>query len=126
MPQVCPRDTRVENKYLPKVRLLVGGEDVPDERVVEIIRRELPYLTRRFGVKRIGLFGSFARGTSRKDSDVDILAEFERPIGLKFMEFAEYLEQVLGRKVDVLTPAGIRSIRIRQIAQEIEGSVVYV
>ena len=99
---------------------------MPDERVVEIIRRELPYLTRRFGVKRIGLFGSFARGTSRKDSDVDILAEFERPIGLKFIEFAEYLEQVLGRKVDVLTPEGIRSIRIRQIAQEIEESVVYV
>ncbi|MFQ5799831.1 MAG: nucleotidyltransferase family protein [Bacteroidota bacterium] len=81
---------------------------MPDEEVIEIIRRELPYLTERFGVKRIGLFGSFARGTPGSDSDVDILVEFGRPIGLKFMEFADHLEQVLGRKVDVLTPAGIR------------------
>ena len=99
---------------------------MPDEEVMEIIRKELPYLTEHFGVKRIGLFGSFARGTPKGDSDVDILAEFERPIGLKFMDFAEYLEQVLGRKVDILTPAGLQSIRARRIAQEIEEGVVYV
>jgi predicted nucleotidyltransferase len=99
---------------------------MPDEKVMEIIRRELPYLTEHFGVKRIGLFGSFARGTARSDSDVDILVEFDKPIGLRFMEFADYLEQVLGRKVDVLTPAGLLSIRVRRIAQEIEESVVYV
>jgi predicted nucleotidyltransferase len=79
-----------------------------------------------FGVKRIGFFGSFARETPRSDSDVDILVEFERPIGFKFMEFADHLEQVLGRKVDILTPAGLQSIRIKRIAQEIEESVVYV
>ena len=99
---------------------------MPDEEVIEIIRRELPYLTEHFGVKRIGLFGSFARGTPGSDSDVDILVEFKRPIGLKFMEFAEHLEEVLGRKVDALTPAGVQSIRVRRIAQEIEESVVYV
>jgi len=99
---------------------------MPDNKVIEIIRRELPYLMEHFGVKRIGLFGSFARGNPRRGSDVDILVEFERPIGLKFMEFADYLEQVLGRKVDILTPAGIQSIRIKRIAQEIKESMVYV
>jgi len=97
-----------------------------NEEITEIIRRELPYLTEHFGVKRIGLFGSFARGVPRSDSDVDILVEFDRPIGLKFMDFAEHLEHVLDRKVDILTPAGLQSIRVRRIAQEIEEGVVYV
>lgn len=99
---------------------------MPDENVMNIIRRELPYLMEHFGVKRIGLFGSFARGTPESDSDVDILVEFEKPIGFKFMDFADYLEQVLGRKVDVLTPEGVRSIRIKEVSREIERSVVYV
>jgi predicted nucleotidyltransferase len=99
---------------------------MPDEEPTDIIKRELPYLMEHFGVKRIGLFGSFARGTPRSDSDVDILVEFERPVGFKFMEFADHLEQVLGRKVDILTPAGLQSIRVKQIAREIEESVVYV
>ena len=97
-----------------------------DEELTNIIKRELPYLMEHFGVKRIGLFGSFARGTPRSDSDVDILVEFKRPVGFKFMEFADHLEQVLGRKVDILTPAGLQSIRVKRIAREIEESVVYV
>jgi predicted nucleotidyltransferase len=89
---------------------------MPDEQVMEIIRKELSYLREHFGVKRIGLLGSFARGTPRSDSDVDILVEFERPVGFRFMEFADHLEQVLGRKVDILTPPGLQSIRVRRIA----------
>ncbi len=96
------------------------------EKVRGILRRELPYLKDNFGVGRIGLFGSFAKGEQRADSDIDILIEFEKPIGLKFVELAEYLEKVLGREVDVLTPAGIKGIRIKKIAQEIERGIVYV
>lgn len=102
------------------------AKDMPDEEIVKIIRRELPYLTEHFAVKRIGLFGSAARGTISSDSDVDILAEFEGHIGLKFMDFADYLEQVLGRKVDILTPAGLQSIRVKRVAQDIKESIVYV
>ena len=60
------------------------------------------------------------------DSDIDIFVEFERPIGFKFIEFAEYLERLFGKKVDILTPAGLRGIRIRQIGEDIEESIVYV
>lgn len=79
-----------------------------------------------YGVKKIGLFGSYARGTPARGSDVDILVEFEKPIGLKFVEFAEYLEELLGTKVDILTPAGIESIRIEKVAGNIMESIVYV
>jgi predicted nucleotidyltransferase len=59
-------------------------------------------------------------------SDVDTVVEFARPIGLRFIEFAEYLESVLGKRVDVLTPAGIQGIRRDHIAEEIQRSLVYV
>ncbi len=96
------------------------------EDVKEILRRELPKLKSEFGVKRIGLFGSFSRGKQKQASDIDLLIEFDNPIGFKFMILAEYLENKLGRKVDILTPAGVQSIRIKPIAASILRSVVYV
>jgi predicted nucleotidyltransferase len=51
----------------------------------------------------MGLFGSYAKGQPDDASDVDVVVEFERPIGFKFMELAGYLEGLLSRKVDILT-----------------------
>jgi len=96
------------------------------EKVIEILRKELSYLVSEYGVKKIGLFGSYAKGTPAKGSDIDILVEFDRLIGLKFMEFAEYLEGLLGTRIDILTPAGIASIRIERLARNITESIVYV
>lgn len=96
------------------------------EKVMDILRKELSYLVSEYGVKRIGLFGSYAKGLHREDSDIDILVEFEKPIGLKFVEFGEYLEKLLGRKADILTPAGIKGIRIKEVAEHIKKSIVYV
>jgi predicted nucleotidyltransferase len=96
------------------------------EKVFEILRKEMPYCVSEYGVKRMGLFGSYAKGTPTKGSDIDILVEFEKPIGLKFMEFADYLEDLLGAGVDILTPAGIESIRIDKVARDITEGIVYV
>ena len=96
------------------------------EKVMEILRKELPYFISEYGVKRIGLFGSYAKGIQGEDSDIDILVEFEKPIGLKFVEFGEYLEKLLGRKTDILTPTGIKGIRIKKVAKDIRESIVYV
>lgn len=96
------------------------------EKVIDILRKELPYFVSEYGVKRIGLFGSYAKGIQGEDSDIDILVEFERPIGLKFVEFGEYLEKLLGRKTDILTPAGVKGIRIKRVAEDITESIFYV
>lgn len=96
------------------------------EEVIEMLREKLPYFVSQYGVKRIGLFGSYAKGTQAEDSDVDVVVEFERPIGLKFVEFGDYLEKMLGKKADILTPAGIESIRISRVADNIRDSIVYV
>jgi predicted nucleotidyltransferase len=76
-------------------------------------------------VKRIGLFGSFALKTAGDESDIDLLVEFQEPIGLRFMDLVDYLESLLGRKVDVLTPAGLQGIRVKRVAKNINKSVVY-
>lgn len=62
-----------------------------------------------FGVKRLGLFGSFLRNTATIESDVDLLVEFER--GKKsfdnFMDLGIYLEELLNRKVELVTPQSL-------------------
>ena len=61
------------------------------------------------GIKRIGLFGSYARGEQRDDSDIDLLVEFDE--GKKsydnFMDLCFFLEELLGKKVDLLTPESL-------------------
>ena len=94
--------------------------------IVALLREEYPYLAAEYGVKKVGLFGSYAGGVPDEASDVDIIVEFDRPIGFRFVEFAEYLERLLGKKVDVLTRAGIQGIRIASVAQDIEENIVYV
>jgi predicted nucleotidyltransferase len=94
--------------------------------ILVLLTNHLPELHREFGVKTLGIFGSFAKDTAHKNSDLDVLVEFERPIGLRFVEFTERLEQIVSRSVDVLTQAGIESIRQPEIAQSIRNSLVYV
>ena len=96
------------------------------EQAVKLLQERRPYLAVEFGVSKIGLFGSYAQGRPDETSDIDLLLEFERPIGLRFIELVDYLENLLGRKVDVLTPAGIQNIRIERVARSISQSVVYV
>ncbi|HKH48643.1 MAG TPA: nucleotidyltransferase family protein [Thermoanaerobaculia bacterium] len=94
--------------------------------VLQRLRTSYPELKERFGVGQIGLFGSFASETANEESDVDLIVDFERPIGLRFVELVEYLETLLGRRVDVLTSAGLRGIRLPAVARRIEESVIHV
>lgn len=57
----------------------------------------------KYGVTRIAIYGSFAKGGHAKKSDIDILVQLEKPLGLEFIELAYHLEKVLGRKVDLAT-----------------------
>ena len=70
------------------------------DEVMDILRRQMPFLRQRYGVERIALYGSFARGKPTRRSDVDLLVELSRPLGLEFVALAEHMEAALGRKVD--------------------------
>jgi len=65
-------------------------------------------------VKSLRLFGSVVRGEARADSDIDILVEFSRPIGLlAFVGLKNRLAELLGRPVDLVTPEALKP-RLRQ------------
>jgi predicted nucleotidyltransferase len=96
------------------------------QKIIDLLKAKSTYLASEYGVSKIGLFGSYAAGRPSDKSDVDIVIEFSRPIGFRFFDLVDYLESILGRKVDVLTPAGIDNIRVRHIAENITESIVYV
>ncbi|MGK7893248.1 MAG: nucleotidyltransferase family protein [Xenococcus sp. (in: cyanobacteria)] len=96
------------------------------EQILQKLKENHLYLSSKYGLKRIGLFGSYANGTQVETSDIDIIVEFNRPIGLKFMEFTEYLEDLLEKKIDVLTTVGLEGIRNSKIAQNIKETIIYV
>jgi predicted nucleotidyltransferase len=77
-------------------------------------------------VKRIGLFGSHAAGKPTATSDIDLLVEFEQPSLENFHRLTMHLERLFGRKVDILTLEGLRSIRVKAVARQIRRSVRYV
>ncbi len=76
--------------------------------VLDLLRRALPELARDFGVTRLGLFGSYARGEQREGSDVDVLVEVDPSIGLRFVDLAERIEQVIGARTQVVSSRAIR------------------
>jgi len=81
---------------------------VNKEEILKVIRENKDKI-KSFGVKKIGIFGSFVRGEEKERSDIDIIVEFEE--GKKnfdnFMNLAFYLEELFRRKVDLLTPESI-------------------
>lgn len=76
----------------------------------------------KFGVNRLGLFGSFVRNTANKESDIDILVEFEASHKTfnNFMDLSFFLEDVLERKVDLVTIESLSSYIGKNILQEVE------
>jgi uncharacterized protein len=79
---------------------------------------------RGFGVKRIGLFGSVARGEAREDSDLDLIIELADYDEDMYFGVMEYLESLFGREVDMVTPGGIRRELQRHILPEIQYAKV--
>ena len=78
------------------------------DRMEARLRDLKPELERRFGVRRIGVFGSVARGEEDAGSDVDVLVELEEPIGWELVDLQDRLEEVLGRRVDLVTVGALR------------------
>ena len=81
-----------------------------------------PGLNKEYSVKKIGLFGSFSDDTYSDDSDIDILVEFEKPIGWKYFSLEIYLEKLFGRKIDLVTKNALKE----QIRENILSRVIYI
>jgi predicted nucleotidyltransferase len=92
--------------------------------ILDALRKHRDILLK-YKVREIGLFGSFARGEQVDRSDIDLVVDFEEPSIENFMELSSFLENLFERKVEILTPAGVDSIRINHIKEEIKKSIVY-
>jgi len=91
--------------------------------IERILAEHKEELYQKYKIKEIGIFGSFVRGEESKESDVDIVVEFEEVPGLiKFIEIEEYLSKLLGRKVDLVRKPAIRE----ELKDKILKEVVYI
>ena len=84
------------------------------------LRRHKPGLRRQYGVSSLGLFGSYARNEQGPRSDIDILVEFDAPIGLlRLTQLERNLGELLGRKVDLVMKSALKPHIGRHILEEV-------
>jgi predicted nucleotidyltransferase len=90
--------------------------------IKQILREQKPFLAQEYGVKVVGVFGSYVRDEQRADSDLDVLIELERPpkislIGL--VELEQYLSDLLGVKVDIAIRTNLKKRIGKRILNEV-------
>jgi len=95
---------------------------ITKEDILKILTKDKPQLQKQFKVRTLALFGSYARGDQRQDSDVDILVEVDPSIGLEFVTLAERLENSLKSSVDLVSSRAVSS----QAFKLIESELIYV
>ena len=86
---------------------------------IKILKVVKPELLAQYPIKSIAIFGSVSRKEDNKDSDIDILVEFNAPIGMKFIHLAYDLEKILKRKVDLVSKEGIKDKYYNEIKQDL-------
>ena len=87
--------------------------------ILSLILKNKPGLRRKYSIKTIGVFGSVSRGENNENSDVDILVEFEKPIGIEFIDLANELESILQQKVDLISRSGIKPKYFKVIEKDL-------
>ena len=87
--------------------------------VLDILKKHEPEIKEKFGVSKIGLFGSSAREEQNESSDIDILVKFEEPSFDRFMELSFFLEELFGKTVDLVTTGGISPYMEPTIRKEV-------
>ena len=86
------------------------------------LEKAKPKLSSKYGISQFGLFGSVTRDDFTDESDIDILVDFYRPIGIEFIDLADELEQLLHRKVDLVSRNGLKP----KYFSEIQNDIIYV
>jgi len=86
--------------------------------ILERLKELKPILRKDFSVVEIGLFGSYSDNTYSENSDIDILVEFERPIGWRYFTLEIFLENTFGRRIDLVSKSALKEqIRDRILEQ---------
>ncbi len=87
--------------------------------IKEILSQLKPELKEKYFVNSIGLFGSIVRNDLTDKSDIDILVDFSKPIGIEFIDLADHIESKLNKKIDLVSRNGVKAKYFHQIESEI-------
>lgn len=79
-----------------------------------------PFMVAKYGLNTIAIFGSVGRGQATEESDIDILVDFTKPIGIAFIDLAEELEHILHHKVDLVSRNGVKPEYLKQIEADLQ------
>jgi len=110
----------VANKRKRNYLIIGQGEPMKTfEEIRVILASHKKEYVKKYGVKNLGIFGSFSRGDETERSDVDILVEFSEPIGLEFVVFAEELERLLDLNVDLVSKGAIKPRMLEQVKKDL-------
>jgi predicted nucleotidyltransferase len=92
---------------------------ITKEEILSLLIQNKSELENRFKVRRIALFGSYARGDQKPDSDVDILVDIDPSVGLEFVTLAEQIEQLLGLPIELASRRAIKPNKLKYIEQDL-------
>ncbi len=87
--------------------------------IKQILTQLKPELTQKFFVNSIGLFGSIVRDDFTDESDIYIIVDFSKPVGIEFIDLANYIETKLNKKVDLVSKNGVKPKYFNQIESDI-------
>ena len=87
--------------------------------IKQVLAQLKPEMSKRFHVQSLGLFGSVVREDFSPSSDIDIIVDFNRQVGIEFIDLALYIEERLQKKVDLVSRKGVKDKYFKAIEQEI-------
>ena len=87
--------------------------------IIKTLKTNKNRLSQKYGLCLLAVFGSYGRGQENEESDLDILVDFERPIGIEFIDLANELEELLQLKVDLVSKGGVKPEYYKQIESEL-------
>jgi predicted nucleotidyltransferase len=91
------------------------------EKIMRKLKENKNVFREKYNVKTLGVFGSYIRGEQKKKSDVDILVEFEKPLGLlEFVGLELQLSELLGKKVDLVMKSALKPKIGKHILEEVQ------
>jgi predicted nucleotidyltransferase len=76
--------------------------------ILNSLQKALPELQQKYPIAKLALFGSYSRNEQHPESDIDIMVEFSKPVGMEFIDLSFELEKIFGRKVDLVSRKAIK------------------
>ena len=96
---------------------------IDHKHILSILQEAKPALQKSYGFTSLALFGSYSRNSAIEGkSDIDVMVEFSEPIGIRFIDLADELEQILQQKVDLVSRKAIKP----KYFEVIEPDLIYV